>query len=349
MNTEAYWRAVEGRDAHWDGRFVYAVRSTKVYCRPSCPSRRPRRQQVQFFPSPEAAERAGFRACRRCHPREDPGLAIIERACRRIEASSNSAVTLDALAAELKITPERLARLFRRHLGITPKQYADAQKMAAFRAAVQNGRSVTEALYDAGFGSGSRLYERAHAQLGMTPATYRRGGSGMRIVYSIVECPLGRLLVAATDRGICAVCLGSAESGLESALWLEFPGAQIHRDDAWLREWTRTLQRHLEGAEPSPELPLDIRATGFQRRVWEELRRIPYGSTRTYGEVARTLGQPTAARAVARACATNPAAIVIPCHRVVRNDGGMGGYRWGIARKKQLIAKEAACSLKNSG
>jgi AraC family transcriptional regulator of adaptative response/methylated-DNA-[protein]-cysteine methyltransferase len=345
MNEQQLWRAVETRDARWDGKFVFAVKSTGVYCRPSCPARRPRQAQVRYFPAPVAAERAGFRACRRCNPREDPGLALVERACRRIEAGA--AARLDDLAAEFGVTTQRLARLFRKHLGITPRQYVEARRIGAFRSEVRNGRSVTDALYQAGYGSGSRLYERAPAELGMTPATYRRGGAGVRIAYSVVECGLGRLLVAGTERGICAVSLGSAEAGLEAALYLEFPGAEIERDDDRLRGWTSALAKQLEGTEPSAELPLDVRATGFQRRVWEELRKIPWGQTRTYGEVARALGQPTAARAVARACATNPAALAIPCHRVVPAAGGVGGYRWGAARKAKLLETEAACSPKS--
>ncbi len=344
MNEQRLWEAVEARDARWDGKFVFAVKSTGVYCRPSCPARRPGRAQVRYFPAPEAAERAGFRACRRCNPREDPGLALVERACRRMEAGQ---AKLGALGAELGVTAQRLARLFRKHLGITPRQYAEAQRIDAFRAEVRNGRSVTDALYQAGYGSGSRLYERASAELGMTPATYRRGGTGMRIGYSVVECGLGRLLVAATERGVCAVSLGNAEAGLEAALYLEFPGAEIERDDERLRRWTSALVKQLEGAGAAAELPLDVRATGFQRRVWEELRKIPWGQTRTYGEVARSLGQPTAARAVARACATNPAALAIPCHRVVPSAGGVGGYRWGAERKAKLIETEAACSVKS--
>jgi len=340
VNRQQLWKAVETRDARWDGKFVFAVESTGIYCRPSCPARRPRQAQVRYFPAPEAAERAGFRACRRCKPREDSGLALVERACRRIEAG----VGAGPLAAELGITAQRLARLFRKHLGITPRQYAEARRIDAFRSEVRGGRSVTDALYEAGYGSGSRLYERASAELGMTPATYRRGGAGVRISYSVVECGLGRLLVAGTERGISAVALGNAEAGLEAALFLEFPGAEIQRDDDRLRQWTSALVRQLEGQEPSAELPLDVRATSFQRRVGEELRKIPWGQTRTYGEVARALGQPRAARAVARACATNPAALAIPCHRVVPAGGGVGGYRWGAVRKARLIEAEAGCS-----
>jgi AraC family transcriptional regulator of adaptative response/methylated-DNA-[protein]-cysteine methyltransferase len=268
----------------------------------------------------------------------------VERACRKIEAG---AARLDELAAESGVTAQRLARLFRRHLGVTPRQYAQARRIDTFRSEVRSGRSVTDALYQAGYGSGSRLYERASAELGMTPATYRRGGAGVRIAYSVVECPLGRLLVAGTERGICAVSLGKSEAGLEAGLFLEFPGAEIQRDDDRLHRWTSALVSQLEGVGASADLPLDVRATGFQRRVWEELRKIPPGQTRTYGEVARAVGQPTAARAVARACATNPAALAIPCHRVVPAGGGAGGYRWGAGRKARLLKTEAVCSPKS--
>ncbi len=342
MNEKQLWQAIESRDGRWDGKFVFAVESTGVYCRPSCPARRPRQANVKYFPAPDEAERAGFRACRRCNPREDPGLALVERACRRIEAGTGS--RLGELAAEFGVAEQRLTRLFRKHLGITPRQYAESRRIDRFRSEVRNGRSVTDALYEAGYGSGSRLYERASDELGMTPATYRRGGRGATIAYSVVQCALGRLLVAGTGRGICAVALGNAEAGLEAALYLEFPGAEIERDENRLRQWTSSLVRQLEGQEPSAELPLDVRATGFQRRVWEELRKIPWGETRTYGEIARAVGQPTAARAVARACATNPAALVIPCHRVVPASGGTGGYRWGAARKSRLLKAEAGCS-----
>jgi AraC family transcriptional regulator of adaptative response/methylated-DNA-[protein]-cysteine methyltransferase len=340
MNEERCWRAVAERDAAFDGKFVFAVRSTGVYCRPSCPARRPRREQVRYFETALAAEGAGFRACRRCRPqdRRKAESEVVELACHLMPRP------LKTLAEELGLSPQRLSRMFQRQLGVTPRQYADAQRLGAFKAHVRNGGEVTDALYHAGYGSSSRLYERAAAQLGMTPATYRRGGRGVRIAYSIVDCPLGRLLVAATERGICALSLGNSDAELQAALGEEFPQAEIHRDEAGLGEWTGTLAKHLEGAQPALDLALDIRATAFQRRVWEELRKIPYGGTRTYTEIARAIGRPTAARAVARACATNPVSVVIPCHRVVREDGGLGGYRWGLERKRALLETEARCS-----
>ncbi|MGE5571109.1 MAG: bifunctional DNA-binding transcriptional regulator/O6-methylguanine-DNA methyltransferase Ada [Rhodospirillales bacterium] len=338
MDDERRWEAVSARDPAYDGRFVYAVRSTGVYCKPSCPARRPGRDQVRYFDAPDAAERAGFRPCRRCHPRDvnNTEAALVEAACRALEAGGTP--------ADCGVGPRRLTKAFLRQLGVTPRQYADALRLESFKAQVRKGGEVTEALYEAGYGSSSRLYERAGAQLGMTPGTYRKGGRGMRIAFAIADCPLGRLLVAATQRGVCAVALADSDEELEAALAGEFPEAELRRDDEQVGSWTRAVVEHLEGARPALDLPLDIRATAFQRRVWEELRRIPRGETRTYQEVARAIGRPTAARAVARACATNPVALAIPCHRVVRGDGGEGGYRWGVARKRALLKSEAECS-----
>jgi AraC family transcriptional regulator of adaptative response/methylated-DNA-[protein]-cysteine methyltransferase len=338
MDEERCWQAVAARDAAYDGRFVFAVRSTGVYCRPSCPARRPRREQVQYFNAPDSAERAGFRPCLRCRPRDSRNqeAELVEAAIRALKAGRT--------VKDCGVDPRRLAKAFVRQLGVTPRQYADALRLESFKARIRKGGEVTEALYEAGYGSSSRLYERAGAQLGMTPATYRKGGRGMRIAYSIVECPLGRLLVAATERGVCVVALADSDAELEAALAAEFPDAELSRGDEEVGNWTAAVVEHLKGARPSLDLPLDIRATAFQRRVWEELQRIPFGQTRTYREVACALGRPTAARAVARACATNPVSLVIPCHRVLRGDGGEGGYRWGIHRKRALLEAEAACS-----
>jgi AraC family transcriptional regulator of adaptative response/methylated-DNA-[protein]-cysteine methyltransferase len=338
------WRAVLARDGRGDGAFVYAVRSTGIYCRPSCPARRPQHQQVAFFARPEAAERAGFRACRRCHPRQaehhQAPTELVRRVCQYIEANLDRPLTLAALGAEVKLSPYYVQRTFKRILKVTPRQYADAQRLAHLKGQLKNGQAVAGALYDAGYGSSSRVYERAAAHLGMTPATYRRGGQGMRIGYTVVACPLGRLLVAATERGLCAVSLGDDEGELEAALLDEYPAARIERDGAGLSRWVAALLKHLSGEQAELNLPLDVQATAFQRRVWEELRAIPYGTTRSYGEMARAVGRPTGARAVARACATNPVALVIPCHRVVREEGDPGGYRWGLERKQSLLRQE---------
>ena len=356
--TDALWHAVQSRDRGADGEFVYAVRSTGVYCRPSCPSRKPRREQVVFFPLPEAAEQRGFRACRRCRPRtvraQDPSTQAVARICREIESrifsnadagSGENRLTLAALSSTAGISPHQLERAFRRVMGITPRQYADAQRMRQLKSSLRKGDDVTTALYDAGYGSSSRLYERAPSHLGMTPATYRQGGAGMQIHYTIVASPLGRLLVGATSEGISALYLGEADAALESALRKEYPRAEIRRDTSGSKNlggWVDQILAHLRGKEPQLDLPTDVQATAFQRRVWEELRGIPYGATRTYTEVARSIGRPAAIRAVARACATNPVSVVVPCHRVVRQDGNLAGYRWGLERKQALLEHEMA-------
>lgn len=343
------WRAVLTRDASADAAFVYAVRSTGIYCRPSCPSRRPRRRLTVFFPGPGAAERAGFRACRRCHPRgraADPLASRMEQLCRFIEARFDQKFTLSDLSARAGLSPFRLLRAFQRITGITPRQYAAACRLRAVKSGLRKESNVTFALYDAGYSSSSRLYERAPALLGMTPAAYQRGGAGMNIRYSTASSPLGRLLIAATHRGICMVSLGDSDPRLLAALNREFPHAEIRRDSNDLQSWLRSVLARVKGKTPSEHLPLDVQATAFQRRVWQELLSIPCGATRSYSEVARTIGRPRAVRAVARACATNPAAVVIPCHRVVRTDGDLGGYRWGLQRKEALLRAEKAAQRK---
>jgi AraC family transcriptional regulator of adaptative response/methylated-DNA-[protein]-cysteine methyltransferase len=339
----AFWRAALERNPDFDGVFVFGVRSTGIYCRPSCPSRRPARARVVFFPFADQAEAAGFRPCRRCRPREaaarNPQLELVHRVCRTIEASADTPLSLRALSARTGVSPYHLQRTFKSVMKITPRQFADSVRMDGLKRRLRQGQDVAGATYDAGFGSSSRVYERASGHLGMTPATYRRGGRGMDIGYSIVDCPLGRLLVAATERGVCAVSLGDSDTVLEAALRAEYPNAQIHPDES-RGKWVSALVSHLNGRHQALNLPVDLQATAFQRRVWEELRRIPYGKTRSYSQVARAIGRPTAVRAVARACATNPVSVVIPCHRVVREDGSLGGYRWGLKRKQALLNKE---------
>jgi AraC family transcriptional regulator, regulatory protein of adaptative response / methylated-DNA-[protein]-cysteine methyltransferase len=346
MQAETRWKLVLDRDRHSDGAFVYAVRSTGIYCRPSCASRRPRRDQVLFFPLPVAAERAGFRPCRRCKPERakaaDPQLEMVRRACLLLDDGSGEPAKLSTLAARLEVSPFHLQRVFKRVMGISPREYQDARRMERLKKELKDNRSVTYALYEAGFGSSSRLYENAHQKLGMTPATYGRGGLGMTIRYTVVQSPLGRLLLAATARGVCRVGMGEGDKALAEDLRHEFPAAEIQRDDAALRGWSSRLLKQSNGWQPQVELPLDIRATAFQKRVWETLKRIPLGSTRSYAEVARAVGKPRAARAVARACATNPVALLIPCHRVVESGGGLGGYHWGLKRKEALLEREKA-------
>lgn len=326
-----------------DGVFVYGVRSTGIYCRPSCPARRPRPRQILLFARPQAAELAGFRPCRRCHPREAPGnpqANFIRRVCNVIDGSEDSPVSLGRLAERTGLSAAHVQRTFRRALGITPRQYADSLRMARLKSELRKGSDVTTALHKVQYGSASRLYERSDARLGMTPATYRRGGQGMNISYTVARCSLGRVLVAATDRGISAVYLGNRDSDLVAELRTEYPRAEIRSGSGQHSKWVRAIVRHLAGSNPRLDLPTDVVATAFQRRVWEALRSIPPGATRTYTEVARAIGQPSAVRAVAHACATNPASIVVPCHRVVRTDGTLGGYRWGLERKQALLEQE---------
>lgn len=272
----------------------------------------------------------------------DPHVELVRRTCRHIEANLEGPLTLAALGEHAGLSPGHLQRLFKRVTGISPRQYADACRLGVLKARLKDRRTVTMALYEAGYGSSSRLYERASTQLGMTPATYRRGGRHTAIRYTTADCPLGRILLAGTDRGVCALYLGDRDGPLEAALAREFPAAERRREDSVLGDWLAELLAHLEGRRPHLGLPLDVQATAFQWRVWQELRAIPYGSTRTYTQIAERLGQPTAARAVARACATNPVSVVIPCHLVVRGDGSLGGYRWGLARKRALLDHEKA-------
>ncbi len=267
-------------------------------------------------------------------------VKTVRHACRYIEDNLEEPLTLAVLGEQVGLSPAHLQRVFKRVTGITPRQYADACRLGRLKSRLKTRRTVTVALYEAGYGSSSRLYERAGQQLGMTPGTYRRGGQGTQIRYTVADSPLGRLLLAATERGICALYLGERDQPLEEALSREFPEAERERDESGLCTWLDEVLRHLQGRQPHLDLPLDVRATAFQWRVWQELRAIPYGQTRTYKEIAESLGQPTAARAVARACATNPVSVVIPCHRVVRGDGDLGGYRWGLERKEKLLARE---------
>jgi AraC family transcriptional regulator of adaptative response/methylated-DNA-[protein]-cysteine methyltransferase len=343
-DTEA-WRAVADRDATYDGQFVYAVVSTRVYCRPSCPSRRPSRENVSFFASADAAERAGFRACKRCEPRAEltTGAAAIARAREYLDANGERAVGLAELAAHAGLSASHLQRSFKRVVGMSPKEYQHAQRVRQFKTRLRAGDTVSRATYEAGFGSSSRVYERADAMLGMTPAAFRRGGAGVRIRYTVAELPIGRVLVATTDRGVCAVELGATDAEVEAALEADFPKATIERSDDDHQRWVRAVLDRVRDPRSAHngEIPLDVGGTAFQQRVWRALQQIPAGERRSYREIAAAIGQPSASRAVARACATNRAAVVIPCHRVVREDGGLSGYKWGPERKRRLLDEEA--------
>lgn len=336
------WQAVVNRDTSQDGKFVFAVSSTGIYCRPSCAARRPRRENVAFFAKPEEAEKAGYRACLRCRPKAigNAQSNAVKAMCRYIERHLDEPLTLAQLAREFHQSPFHLQRTFKAVLGITPRAYADSCRMDQLKENLRAGHSVTRAMYDAGYGSSSRLYERTASQLGMTPDKYRRGAVSAVIRYICSDSPLGRMLIAATDKGICAIQFANSDEELESGLKHEFPFAIRRRDDASLRTWEQNLLRQMRGHKLRSTLPLDIQATAFQRKVWAHLQSIPFGKTQSYSEVAKAIHQPTATRAVARACATNRIAVAIPCHRVVRENGDMGGYRWGMERKKTLLEME---------
>jgi AraC family transcriptional regulator, regulatory protein of adaptative response / methylated-DNA-[protein]-cysteine methyltransferase len=343
---DGVWKMVVERNAAADALFVYAVRSTGVYCRPTCPSRRPLRKSVEFYPTPELAERAGYRACKRCTPaREHPQLRTMTALCDYLDRHRQKPVGLLELGDAVGLSPFHTQKIFRRSLGITPQQYQQARRVENFRKGLSQAENVTAAIYDAGFGSSSRLYEGAMENLGMTPTEIRGGGKDIEIRYSIVDSPLDKMLVAVTNMGLCAVLFGSLESELEDELAARFPLSHRTRKEKELGPIVRQVLTQLSEHPVALELPFDVRATAFQRRVWEALRKIPRGETRSYGEIAREIGQPTAVRAVARACAQNPVAVVVPCHRVVGKNGALTGYRWGVERKEKLLALERKAEL----
>ncbi len=348
IDPKRAWQAVLDHDRRFDGRFVYAVSSTHIYCRPSCPSRRPARRHVRFFGTPAHAESAGYRACLRCRPHSPEGNrtdVLVDRARRYLDGHVDEPVTLSTLAAQVGLSPWHLQRAFLVRVGLSPKRYHDVQRVERLKTCLKRGDTVTQATYEAGFGSGSRVYERVPGAIGMTPAAFRAGGRGVMLRYGTVVTEVGRLLVAATERGLVAVTLGDSEASLLASLREEYPHAAFRRDPKALRPSLQRLLRCLQGTADGTDLPLDVKATAFQRRVWQALRQIPRGQTRSYRQLAETMGLPTGARAVARACATNPVAIVIPCHRAVRYDGRLAGYRWGLDRKKRLLDLERIPSM----
>jgi AraC family transcriptional regulator, regulatory protein of adaptative response / methylated-DNA-[protein]-cysteine methyltransferase len=342
MNGEIFWQAVKANDRRFDGIFWTCVKTTKIFCRPSCPARLPKRENIYFVDSFERAEADGYRACRRCAPKNidavDPQVRTVLKACELLAGEEN--ITLESLGAELGLSPSHLQRTFKRIVGISPKKYAEAKRLGKFKTEIRKGSGVTEAIYESGFGSSSRLYENVSDKLGMTPNVYKQGGAGMLIRWTIADCDLGKLLVARTFKGVCAVRFGDTSDELLADLKNEYRNAEITADEGGLQEYVGAILEHLAGKRTDLELPFDVRATAFQMKVWEILRKIPYGETVSYKEVAERLGNQKAVRAVASACARNQVALVIPCHRVVGSDGSLSGYRWGIERKKKLLEKE---------
>jgi AraC family transcriptional regulator, regulatory protein of adaptative response / methylated-DNA-[protein]-cysteine methyltransferase len=338
------WEAVVRRDAAADGDFFYSVRTTGVYCRPSCPSRGAKRENVAFHASASAAERAGFRPCRRCRPNEpalrDRQAGAVAKACRMIE-EADEIPSLAALARAAGMSRFHFHRLFKAETGVTPKAYADAHRARRMAGELAGSGTVTEAIYGAGFNSSGRFYAASSERLGMTPTAFRNGGHGTTIRFAVAESSLGSILVAATEKGVCAISLGDDPDGLVRALEDRFPKAQLVGGDAAFEALVAKVVGYVEAPRRGLDLPLDIRGTAFQERVWQALRDIPPGETRTYTEIAERIGRPKAVRAVAQACASNEIAVAIPCHRVIRNDGSLSGYRWGVERKRSLLEREA--------
>jgi AraC family transcriptional regulator, regulatory protein of adaptative response / methylated-DNA-[protein]-cysteine methyltransferase len=337
------WCAVQQRDKTQDGSFVYAVSSTGVYCRPSCPSRPARRENVSFHDSPALAQRAGFRACKRCRPDDTSADAqrreLVMTACATLQRS-DSGIKLDDLARAAGMNPHHFHRVFKSVTGLTPKAYFQTVRARRVQSALRESGSVTTALYDAGFNSSSRFYEDANIALGMRPRQFLEGAAGQQIRYAVEPCALGVIIVAATDKGVCGIEFGDSAHALVERLRQRFPKASFVPGDAVFRDWIGRVLRYIEHPQGLLEMPMDVRGTVFQRQVWQALRRIPSGETASYGDVARSIGQPTAVRAVAQACASNPIALVVPCHRVVRSDGRLSGYRWGAERKAELLKRE---------
>lgn len=345
LGLDPRWKPLAERDSNADGTFFYGVTSTGIYCRPSCPSRRPRADRVRFFDTTTDARQAGFRACKRCRPDTvglaQPGVEAVRRASAYLATHADQQVTLGHLARVAAMSPHHLQRRFKAIVGLSPREYQAAVRADRLRSSLRGGRDVTTAIYEAGYGSPSRVYEASPTGKGMSLSNYRRGGAGMQIEYSTVSSPLGVLLVGATEHGVCSVKLGDAEAALVRDLRREYPAAEIRAGRRPRTEWVTAIVKHLRGLAPSLDLPIDVQATAFQWKVWRALQRIPYGETRAYAEVAKAIGQPKAVRAVASACAANPVCLVVPCHRVVPTAGGTGKYRWGSERKARLLAKEA--------
>jgi len=333
------------KDELMDGEFVFAVRSTRIYCNPSCPSRRPSKSLIEFYSTPADAERQGYRPCMRCKPRDVQNSRqsqLVKEVCDYVDKNLRNRLTLQTIGTEFKISPFHLHRTFKRVTGMTLHDYIQARKLAVLKLELQRGEPVTRAAYRAGFSSRSRLYNKIQDKLGMQPGDYRRGGDGLKISYTIINSPFGRILIAATPHGVCSVCLGESDQYVETSLINEFPSAEIKRDDNKLSDVANAFYEYFDKRRFIRTIKLDVRATPFQRRVWNQLRSVPAGSTRSYDEIAKLLGSPHASRAVANACASNPTTLLIPCHRVIRKSGQLGGYRWGLERKQALLRYEHA-------
>jgi AraC family transcriptional regulator of adaptative response/methylated-DNA-[protein]-cysteine methyltransferase len=343
MQSVERWQLVLDRNPLADGQFVYGVRSTGIYCRPTCPSRRPRADQVEFFETPQQAEGAGYRSCLRCKPQGAPPRAeIVAAASDYLRANTDRTVTLTEVAQQVNLSAFHLQRIFKQQTGVSPREYHASLRTNKVRSSLRTSSSVTDSVYEAGFSSSSRFYESAGRDLGMPPTAWRKGGQGVTVRFTVFPSPLGVIVLAATHRGVCFLAIGDQELALKEMLRLELPAAELVRDDEGLAAHRDVLSNYLLGSVPHPDLPLDVRATAFQALVWKILRSIAPGQTRTYSDIALELGDVNLTRAVARACATNPVSLVIPCHRVVGKSGKPSGYRWGLDRKEKLLTHERA-------
>lgn len=357
ITAEKMWQAVQAKDASYDGRFWFGVISTGIFCKPSCPARLPLRTNVRFFTSPADAQAAGLRACKRCKPlaasADADETARYQAVCRYIADHAEETLPLEKLAQQLELSPSHFQRRFKALIGVSPKQYQENCRFDALKQNLREGSDVTDASYAAGFGSSSRLYEKLDTRLGMTPGQYRSGGKGLTISYAAADTVAGRLMMGATDRGLCFIQFGASDNELLAQLEQEYPQAALQPMAAPMQAlfagWMQALNRHLAGEQPAEALPLDIQGTAFQFKVWSYLQKIPSGEVRSYSEVAEGIGQPKAARAVASACAANKLALVIPCHRVIRGSGELGGYRWGMELKRTLLDQERKASRVHAG
>ena len=347
MSLKEKIEAVYTKNSEYEDIFVYGVSSTGIYCKPSCPSKKPLEENLIFFDSVAEAEKSGYRPCKRCEPEKkghSPKEDFVKAVMGFIDNNLDERLTLEELSLRFKVSPGHLQRTFKKALGISPRQYAESKRLERFKDGLRNGEKVETAMSSSGFSSRSRLYEKAPAKIGMTPTEYRNGGSEVLIAYTVTETPFSRLLLATTERGVCAVYLGESEPWLVELLQKEYPGAKIVHDDATLNRFVKPLLDYFEGKNFNPTLPLDIHKTAFQWRVYQAIQSIPQGTTKIYSKIAEEIGSPRAVRAVANACASNPVSLIVPCHRVVRKDGGLGGYTGGIELKEKLLRHEESSS-----